>query len=276
MAQEVAAASDELASALQLEWYHTIELEPGVITPGWFDTRAIVGRLPFPTSLKDKRCLDVATFDGFWAFEMERRGAEDVYAIDVLDPYAWDWPATAEEETLDALNRRKDSGRGLTVAHRLLDSRVQFEERSVYELDPGEIGEFDFVYVGSLLMHLRDPVRALERVRSVCRGTLLLVDNIDLWLTLVFPRRAVATFDGMGRPWWWKANTAGLLRMLRAAGFEVVSSPMRFYMPPGAGHPSRRSIRPGMLRTREGRQIAITALKGDPHAAVLARPITQA
>src|SRR3954453_11189468 len=99
MAPETAAVQDELGTALELEWYHTIELEPGVVTPGWFDTRSVVPLLPFPESLEGKRCLDVATFDGFWAFEMERRGASEVHAIDLLDPHSWDWPDLSDSET---------------------------------------------------------------------------------------------------------------------------------------------------------------------------------
>jgi tRNA (mo5U34)-methyltransferase len=273
MQRQAELSRSELERALDREWYHTIELAPGIVTPGWFDTRAVVPELPFPDSLARKRCLDVATFDGFWAFEMERRGAAEVHAIDVLDPRMWDWPVTSTEETVAAINRRKEGGRGFDVAHRALGSSVTFEERSVYDLDLAEVGEFDFVYVGSLLLHLRDPVRALERVRSVCRGQLLLVDNIHLPLTILHPRRAVADFDGDGRPWWWKANLAALTRMLRAAGFEPDEGPRRIFMPPGRGHPSRRSLRPRMLRTAEGRHIALTALKGDPHAAILAHPL---
>ena len=275
MTADPAVHDGDLEAALDREWYHTIELAPGVVTPGWFDARPVADRLPFPASLKGKRCLDVATFDGFWAFHMERRGAAEVHAIDVLDPRAWDWPDLTDEETVAALNRRKEGGRGFEVAHRALHSNVQFQERSVYDLDPGEAGEFDFVYVGSLLMHLRDPVRALERVRSVCRGQLLLVDNIDLRLTLLLRRRPVATLDGVGRPWWWKANSAGIVRMLRAAGFELGRRPMRIYMPPGSGHPTARSLGVRALRSSEGRQLALTALKGDPHIAVLARPVTE-
>jgi tRNA (mo5U34)-methyltransferase len=51
-----------------------MELAPGVLTPGWLDHRGAVARVPFPDSLEGKRCLDVGTFNGFWAFEMERRG----------------------------------------------------------------------------------------------------------------------------------------------------------------------------------------------------------
>ena len=271
MNPQAAVSRKDLTAAVEREWYHTIELAPGIVTPGWFDTRGVARRLPFPTSLKGRRCLDVATFDGFWAFEMERRGAAEVHAIDVLDPYAWDWPVDADEGTIEAINRRKEGGHGFEIAHRALGSRVRFEERSVYDLDPADVGQFDFVYVGSLLLHLRDPVRALERVRSVCAGQLLLVDNIDLSLTLLHPRRAVANFDGHGRPWWWKANVAGLVRMVRAAGYQPDGRPQRFYMPPGRGHPQRRTLRVGMLRTAEGRALALTAVKGDPHAAILAR-----
>ncbi len=273
MQRQAELSRSELEQALDREWYHTIELAPGIVTPGWFDTRRVASRLPFPTSLEDRRCLDVATFDGFWAFEMERRGAAEVHAIDVLDPRGWDWPVTSAEDTIQAINRRKEGGRGFDVAHRALGSNVTFEERSVYDLDSAEVGEFDLVYVGSLLLHLRDPVRALERVRAVCSGQLLLVDNIHLPLTLLHPRRAVADFDGAGRPWWWKANLAALARMVRAAGFELERSPERLYMPPGRGHPHWRTLRPRGLRTPEGRHIALTALRGDPHAAILARPV---
>ena len=272
MATAATLGRDEAKRALDREWYHTIELAPGVVTPGWFDTRAVAPRLPLPQNLGGKRCLDVATFDGYWAFEMERRGAAEVHAIDVLEPNDWDWPANATEEAVTAIGRRKEAGRGFEIAHRALGSGVRFEERSVYDLDPEAVGEFDFVYVGSLLLHLRDPVRALERVRSVCRGQLLLVDNVSLALTLLHPRRAVATFDGEGRPWWWKANLAALLRMLRSAGFEPDRPPMRFYMPPGRGHPHWRQLRPATLRSAEGRHIALTALWGDPHAAIVASP----
>ena len=276
MRRQPEVSREELEAALDREWYHTIELAPGAITPGWFDTRSVVRELPFPESLEGRRCLDVATFDGFWAYEMERRGAAEVHAIDVTDPYRWDWPAGSTEDTIAAINRRKEGGRGFDVAHRALGSRVTFEERSVYDLDPEAVGEFDFVYLGSLLLHLRDPVRALERVRSVCRGQLLIVDNIHLPLTLLHPRRAVADFDGNGRPWWFKPNVAALVRMLRSAQFEPEGPPRRVYMRAGRGHPGRReTLRRSALRTAEGRHLALTAIKGDPHAAVLCRAVGQ-
>jgi tRNA (mo5U34)-methyltransferase len=257
-------------AALEHEWYHTLELSPGVVTPGWFDTRKVVADLPFPASLAGKRCLDVATFDGFWAFEMERRGAAEVVAIDLLDLSEADWPVNSPPRVRKALGRRKE-GDGFLIARELLGSAVERIDMSVYDLDPAAVGEFDFVYVGSLLIHLRDPVRALERVRSVCRGLALFVDNVNLWLSLAHPRRPVAALDGVGRPWWWKMNMRALVRAVEAGGFRLVQPPKRVWMPPGPGQQRPRLSR-NLLRSVDARERFIGALKGDPHGAILAEP----
>jgi tRNA (mo5U34)-methyltransferase len=255
------------------DWYHTLELAPDVVTPGWFDTRAIVSKLPLPASLHGKRCLDVGTFDGFWAFEMERRGAAEVIAIDVLDPAGWDWPAGSSPEVAAALGERKARGSGFELAARALDSSVQRLERSVYELAPEVDGRFDFIYLGSLLLHLRDPVGALSRVRAVCAGQLLLVDAIDPALTRRHPRRSLASLDARGRPWWWKPNLAGLIRMAEAAGFERAATAVRVAMPPGPGA-QRAKLRPGLLLHRAGREALVRTRYGDPHAALLLSPVS--
>jgi tRNA (mo5U34)-methyltransferase len=249
-------------------WYHTIEVAPGVVTPGYFDTRAAARELPMPASLAGARCLDIGTYDGFWAFEMERRGAAEVVAVDVLDPGRWDWPGDTEAATRAEMGERKRGSRGFELAHAALGSRVERRDLSVYELAANELGEFDFVYCGSLLLHLRDPVGALMRIHDVCRGALLLEDVIDLGLTLRFPRRPVAGLDGRGRPWWWRANVAGLRRMAEAAGFTLTAGPSRFYMPFGAGGPATR-VHPRALWSHAAREQAIYALRGDPHAALL-------
>src|SRR5204862_6898705 len=75
-----------------LRWYHTIDLPGGVVTPGEYDLRGIVDRLPWPDSLAGMRCLDVGSRDGFYAFEMERRGAAEVVSLEVDDPSAYHLP----------------------------------------------------------------------------------------------------------------------------------------------------------------------------------------
>ncbi len=69
------------------KWYHALELAPGVVTPGLYDLRGEVAKYHLPERLDGKRALDVGTWDGFWAFELERRGAE-VVALDLDDEAA--------------------------------------------------------------------------------------------------------------------------------------------------------------------------------------------
>jgi tRNA (mo5U34)-methyltransferase len=266
--QEIAALRERVNS---IDWYHTLELAPGLVTPGWLDHRTVTARIPLPSSLAGKRCLDVGTFNGFWAFELERRGAAEVVAVDLLDPRGWDWPTGSVESTIRAVGSRLAAGAGFEIARDALGSNVTRLDRSVYDLAEDDIGRFDVVYLGSLLVHLRDPVKALERVRSVCDGTLVVVDGIDLSLTVRSPRTPVARLDGQGRPWWWWPNAAGLARLVEAGGFEVLEGPRLLFVPPGAGWAPPRND-PRLLRSREGRRALTCAWLGDPHAVVVARP----
>src|SRR4051812_10669487 len=117
------------------DWYHTIELAPGLETPGYFDLREVASEV-LPASLSGARCLDVATFDGFWALELEKRGASEVMAIDILDPRQWDWPVGSDDAALAAVGERKGAGEGFELVMEALGKQIERREMSVYELDP--------------------------------------------------------------------------------------------------------------------------------------------
>ena len=146
---------------LHHSWYHTIELAPGVVTPGRVDWRRYVSRV-LPADMSGLRALDVGTFDGFWAFEMERRGA-DVVAIDVDSVGAVELPPPQRARLEDdAAASGFELGRGFRLASEALGSSVERVACDVYDLEPALIGgQVDVAFVGALLEHLRDPVRAL-------------------------------------------------------------------------------------------------------------------
>src|SRR2546421_7418124 len=149
VAASPASESGLRAEAERYPWYHTIDLGNGVVTTGMFDHRPVLDRYPLPADLSGKRCLDVATMDGFWAFEMERRGATSVTAIDLDDPEDLDWPASlrpAHDRTLDEMKAER-----FALAKQALGSRVERVICSAYDLGP-EVGEFDFVFCGDLLL----------------------------------------------------------------------------------------------------------------------------
>ncbi len=108
----------------------------------------------------------------------------------------------------------------------------------MYELDPAEHGGFDVVVCGSLLLHLRDPVRALEAIRGVCVGSFLSADQVDDRLARLVRKRPAASFRGGESVQWWVPNVAGHRRMVEAAGFRVTGGPHRYRVPLGSGHPA--------------------------------------
>ena len=223
-------------------WYHTLDLPGGSTTPGYFDTRAAPAHVPWPQEVRGGRCLDVGTFDGFWAFELERRGASEVIAIDVADPAGIDWPYDRREWGPAAIREwGSERGPGFAEAATLLQSKVEHRDRNVYDLDPEADGRFDVVLCGTLLLHLQDPVRALERMREVCAGKLILVESIDPYLevrALGVPSAQLAP----ERDEWWRPNSAGLRKLVEIAGFEILQMGRRFLIPLGPGAPPEHRI----------------------------------
>lgn len=218
-------------------WYHTIDLPDGTSTPGYFDTRAVPDLVEWPQGLRGGRCLDVGTFDGFWAFEMERRGATEVVALDIDDPAALDWSYDERTRGPDRIRAwGSQRGPGFTDAASRLGSRAQRLVCSVYDLDPAVHGTFDVVLCGAILLHLRDPIKAMERMRSVCSGEVVFVEALEPVLELVARRVPCARFAPLTDQWW-RPNKLGLLRMIRVAGFEVTWVGPRFLVPFGAGAP---------------------------------------
>ncbi len=255
----------EAAVASNPRWYHTMELGDGVVTPGWFDLRPIMDKMPWP-DVEGKRCLDVGPYDGFIAFELERRGAREVVATDIADPSGWDWPLRNRESGPQKLAESAggDPGAGFKLASRLMGSEVERVELNVYDLSPERLGKFDVVTCGSLLLHLRDPVRALEAIRSVCDGQLMSAEQIDLGLTVLRRRTPSARYRRGQACQWWITNSAGHRALVASAGFNIVETTRPYSIPFGPGHPEA-GTGDGSIARR-----VLTGGRGVPHAALLA------
>jgi tRNA (mo5U34)-methyltransferase len=223
------------------DWWHTIEVAPGVLTPGSWDLREAAGRMPWPASLAGLRCLDVGTMDGFWAFELERRGAGEVVASDVAE-------AGAARERF-------------RLAAELLGSGAEYRELDVYHLEPERIGEFDLVFMGYVLQMLRDPLRGLEAVRRVCRGWLILLETVSAPLSLL-PAPLARLDARRGHTELFVFNRRGLTKVATLAGFTVEEVTPIFR--DRAGHGVDPSELPPAVRAKHaigilGRSLALRA-----------------
>lgn len=246
--QRVAAANPQAKEIVDqisgLGWYHTLDLGHGVHTPGFVDHREQLSHYGLPASLAGKRCLDIATFDGFWAFEFEKRGADEVVALDIPDKRELDFPRWLLRDP-EGFEVAGDVGQSFKVAHRILDSTVKRVEKSVYSLDPDVDGVFDVVFISDVLIHLRDPQLAIERAYSVCKpgsGQLVVADVYSPTLE-AFGDTPVAQFTAPGETWW-HPNVACLRQMMLTAGFEPIEEVSRFVLD-ALGHRNHKVVLKG-------------------------------
>lgn len=208
-----------------VDWYHTIDLGGGVVTPGVFDHRPILDKYRLPDRMDGLRVLDVATWDGFWAFEFERRGAQEVVALDIATHGDVDLtPAVRRRmmETSGADLLRKATGRGFEIARERLGSSVARRVLSFYDLAPEAVGTFDVVHVGDLLLHLKYPLRALENVLSVTSGYAIISEPYVPELDTLGKARLLRYLSGERDVIWWEFSLAVLQQMIVDTGFERI------------------------------------------------------
>jgi tRNA (mo5U34)-methyltransferase len=260
-----------------LLWYHTIDVRPGVTTKGWFDLRHALPLIPWPT-ITGRRCLDIGTWDGFYAFELERRGAAEVIALDVPDLLDIDFPpavrGAANFDPEPAGKQRRSAG--FHLLHEQLGSKVQWKGVNIYDVAQAGLGRFDVVVIGSLLVHLRDPVRALDAVRRVTDGYLVLIEFVHWPLEAVASRRPVAQLGAISEDFqWWLPSSSALRHMLTASGFEIVDESRPFLLrEPDQPRPPNPSGRVRHAIGTAAKQVMTRdwGWHGHMHRAFLARP----
>jgi tRNA (mo5U34)-methyltransferase len=212
--------------AAELGWYHTLELPGGVVTPGMFDLREAVGHYGLPEDMTGMRALEVGTWDGFWAFEMEKRGAT-VVAIDLDDERLLDTPPRRRPETYPTTPR----GAGFALAKEAYGSQVERVVCSVYDATPESLGgQFDLVFCGSVLIHLRDQLLALERIAGLVKpgGTFISAEEYDPWLSRLPVALSRYHADREAAVVFWMPSVRTWKAMLWTAGFDTVTERERF------------------------------------------------
>jgi SAM-dependent methyltransferase len=210
----------------ELTWYHTIELPGGVVTPGHFDTRGAVKHVPLPADLSGMRVLEVGTWDGFWAFELERRGASEVVALDLDDEADLDWPPRRRPTEFPATKR----GDGFRLAKEIRGSKAERVNCSVYHATPEELGTFDLVFCGSVLIHLRDQLLALERMANLCTGQLILAEEYDKLASLLPFSASRYMADSGQAVVFWRPSRRTWRKLVSTAGFDRVEQKGTFDM----------------------------------------------
>ena len=176
-AEEIEKGLQDLESK-DCKWWHIIKLADEISTPG---LRPSVKRKASYWKLNDinfidKSVLDIGAWDGGFSFYAEKLGAKDIMAIDTWG--AENGAMTPGEDILlsDTLEAQWGSRACFDFAARVLDSIVEPRVMNVYDISESKLKKFDIVMFLGVLYHLRHPMLALEKIRTVIndKGVLLL------------------------------------------------------------------------------------------------------
>jgi tRNA (mo5U34)-methyltransferase len=206
-------------------WFHTFSLDGGALYTSGV-ARDHRYRIPvLPDDFSGKSVLDVGTFDGFYAFLAEARGARRVVAVD-NEQYR-DW-------VLARWGVELQGGEGFRKIAELLDSGVEYRRLDAFELD--ELDEpFDVVFCFGILHRVESPLGLLRvlRRRLTGRGYVLMetygVANREL------EREAAMRVCEAGEVYarddyvYWGFTGESLARLAEHAGFgavEIVDAPV--------------------------------------------------
>lgn len=205
-------------------WHHYLDFGKNVVTKqgkeGQFCRKFqqwILGGIP--EDLTNKTVLDIGAWDGFYSFSAEKRGAKRVLAT---DSFIW------EQRELYGLDHNfwHDFGagkKGFELARKIYHSQVEDYNIDVLDLNPDEIGTFDVVFFLGVLYHMKYPLFALEKVRSVTKELLVLETHISLFFSL-FPQPLMRFYPtnelSKDVTNWTGANIALVKSWLLTAGFK--------------------------------------------------------
>jgi tRNA (mo5U34)-methyltransferase len=194
----------DLAARTDFVWHQRFELAPGIVTPGVSDVSFLMSIAGVPDDLHGASALDIGTTNGGAAFELERRGAARVVAVDVTD----------------------DEHFGFRVIRDTLRSDVEFRTLSVYELAGALQEQFDIVLFWGVLYHLRHPLLALDNVRAVTRERAYVETAVCDHETALATSLPLARFYRLGELGsdtsnWFAPNVAALIDWCRSCGFDA-------------------------------------------------------
>ena len=205
-------------------WYHKIDLGHGITTPGfdyeplWNNIRKVREAIDY----EDKLVLDIASFDGLWAFEAEQLGAKTVVATDCLHRTFKNFLFCKE-----VLESKCIPFYNISPYNLFERLNVFFEEN--YDEEKPYQRMFDIVQHLGLFYHLRDPFASLAQARSCIKtnGTLLIETNIImnsddsfmLYNGIPFTYRVSDNYTV-----WWIPTENCLKEMLIGTLFEPIES----------------------------------------------------
>jgi SAM-dependent methyltransferase len=221
--------------------YHRMDL-PGLENKNWQwdlrgQERSYLGNYDF----NRKRVLEFGAANGGLTFWMEQQCAE-VVAVDLSPDVArtsWDILVGPEDNVVEikrVMSRMiQRLNNAFWYAHGQLGSKARFVHGTAYGV-PNEIGRFNVVTLCSILLHLRDPLGALENAMRFTDKSIIITEAVPRFIGEDLQHRPLACFmpdksrrTSHGGWTWWQITAEVYLRFLELKGFRIISNTSAFY-----------------------------------------------
>ena len=164
------AIPERVDSAQDCYFYHVMDIPGHGVVGGEWDLRDGVKDYLGGVDLSGERVLEIGPASGFLTFQMESAGAE-VVSVELAPDTEWDFVPLAGVDFAPIRAQRVDHmrrlRRGYWYAHGRFASSARVHYGSVYSLPEG-LGRFDTGLLGCVLLHLRDPLGALNACARRC------------------------------------------------------------------------------------------------------------
>jgi len=228
-------ATFKAVCAKQDFWYHSYYFDNGWKLRGDYNIGENIKEYGFPNNMTGMKVLDIGTGGGWFAFYFEQQGAEVTTVdargycdFDVRGRYEYP-PVESEKPKPDRIGPNGEpiydspvSG-GFWIMRDLLKSKAKFVNARVYDVSPELFNgqTFDLVFMGTILLHLRDPIGALMAARSVCADRLIAVTPIMHQANGNAEPQMMLYIHGDNITWWYPNKTC-YKHWFLGAGFASV------------------------------------------------------
>jgi hypothetical protein len=171
---------------------------------------------------------------------MESQDA-DVVAYDLGPGDTWDFLLGPDDN--EAEIRRNNAltcqrlNNGFWLCHKAFASRAKMVNGTAYDI-PSELGRFDVVTLCAVLLHLRDPLRALQRAIPMAGEAIIITDLMPGWYQKITgPYAEFVPKPGDKFPYgtrtWWLVSPDLYVSFLKMMGFGdcVVTTSKHLFLP---------------------------------------------
>jgi len=190
-------------------FYQVLDLPGYGTTQGQWDFRKTEKEYLGNVHISGRRVLEIGTANGAHAFFMESLGAE-VVAYDLSPENEWDLLLAEDEDEGHVREKMRNQIRrlnnGFLFCREKLGSKVKPAYGSIYKI-PENLGDFDVITFGSVLLHVRDPIGALLKSVKRAREMVIITDRMPSQdygrpLCEFIPKPELKKEFG-GWTWWW-------------------------------------------------------------------------